>query len=199
MPRGLEARASEWRSRVAGRRLLIVLDNAAGPSQVRELLPGEPGCLTFVTSRTRLTGLDGAAFHTLDVMGRDEAVSLLRRVVAAGGSDTDRTRRAAGAIVDSCGRLPLAIRLAGGHLSRRPAWTIAELAERIADESARQAILTDTKFRLRSNSADKPTSRNGQTWCRWPCASTSSTTTTFSSSTVHARERELATVRGVRR
>ena len=141
VPDDPEVRAAAWRSRIAGRRVLLVLDNAATAQQVRDLLPGDGTARTLVTSRTRLVGLDGASCRTLDVMAPDEALDLLGRV--AGVDVTGAHPRPARAIVDACGRLPLAIRLVAARWASRPAWTPASVVERLADEQAREGLLDD--------------------------------------------------------
>ncbi len=141
VPDDPEARAAAWRSRVAGRRVLLVLDNAATAQQVRDMLPGDGQARTLVTSRLRLVGLDGAACCTLGVMAPDEALALLGRV--AGVDVTGAHLTSARAIVDACGHLPLAIRLVGARLASRPAWTLTTVVERLADEQARDVLLDD--------------------------------------------------------
>ena len=136
-----ELRAAAWRSRIASRRVLLVLDNAATAQQVRDLLPGDATARTLVTSRTRLVGLDGAAFCTLDVMSPDEALGLFERV--AGVDVTGANALAARAIVDACGQLPLAIRLVAARLASRPGWTLASIVERLSDDRARDGLLND--------------------------------------------------------
>ena len=113
VPDDPEARAAAWRSRIAGRRMLLVLDNAATAQQVRDLLPGDRTTRTLVTSRTRLVGLDGAACRTLGVMAPDEALDLLGRVAGV-----DRHRRARGA--GASGRRRLWSLAAGDPARRRP-------------------------------------------------------------------------------
>jgi DNA-binding SARP family transcriptional activator len=109
--------AALFRSLVAGKRMLVLLDNAAHPDQVRPLLPGGPGCLVLVTSRDHLGGLvarDGAVRLTLDVLTPDEAGTLLARLVGA-----DRVRaepEATARLAALCGYLPLAIRIAAANL-----------------------------------------------------------------------------------
>jgi DNA-binding SARP family transcriptional activator/tetratricopeptide (TPR) repeat protein len=141
VPDDPEARAAAWRSRIAGRRVLLVLDNAATAQQVRDLLPGDGTARTLITSRSRLVGLDGAACRTLGVMAPDEALELLRRV--AGVDVTGDHAEPARAIIDVCGHLPLAIRLAAARLAGRPAWTLASVVERLADERSREGLLND--------------------------------------------------------
>jgi len=141
VPEDRDLRAAAWRSRIAGRRMLLVLDNAATAQQVRDLLPGDATARTVVTSRTRLVGLDGAAALTLGVMGPKEALALLRRV--SGTDVTGPHATPARAIVDACGHLPLAIRLVAARLASRPAWTLARVLERLTDERAREGLLSD--------------------------------------------------------
>ncbi|HST67151.1 MAG TPA: BTAD domain-containing putative transcriptional regulator [Mycobacteriales bacterium] len=133
IPEDLDGRAARWRAELAGRRVLVVLDNAAGAAQVRPLLPGSPRSLVLVTSRRRLGVLEGATVLSLDVLPPAEAVALFAAV--AGVSDP-----AAAEVVELCGFLPLAIRIAATRLAHRPEWTVATLAGRL--RSARLAELT---------------------------------------------------------
>src|SRR5262249_34830914 len=114
IPRDLEARAALYRSRLARRRMLIVLDNAHDEAQVRPLLPGTTSCLVIITSRRRLAGLDDASHLTLDTLKPDEAAALFRAVASdrAAGSDHQTVKQ----IVRICGELPLAIRIAAARL-----------------------------------------------------------------------------------
>jgi DNA-binding SARP family transcriptional activator/tetratricopeptide (TPR) repeat protein len=138
IPAELEGRVGVWRTELAGRRALIVLDNAASAGQVSPLLPAGAGCLVLVTSRRRLVGLDGVQPYLLPVLDTDEAVELLARVA---GPDRIRAEPAAAAeVVRRCGHLPLAIRLAGARLAHRPRWTVTDLVERLADD---RAVLTE--------------------------------------------------------
>jgi DNA-binding SARP family transcriptional activator/tetratricopeptide (TPR) repeat protein len=141
VPDDPELRAAAWRSRIAGRRMLVVLDNAATAKQVRDLLPGDGTARTLVTSRTRLVGLDGAACRTLDVMAPDDALDLLGRVAGVDVAGAHATP--ARAIVDACGHLPLAIRLVAARWASRPGWTAGSVVERLADERAREVLLDD--------------------------------------------------------
>jgi tetratricopeptide (TPR) repeat protein len=127
--------AATFRSHLADRRVLIVLDNARTAEQVRPLLPGNPGCLVVVTSRAILSTLDNADHIHLDVLSEQEALSLLALLVGRGRIDTDPD--AATAVVRMCARLPLAIRLAGARLAARPRWSVATLAALLSDEERR--------------------------------------------------------------
>ncbi|MQA86647.1 MAG: tetratricopeptide repeat protein [Streptosporangiales bacterium] len=136
IPHDLDARAALYRSRLADRRMLILLDNAATESQVVPLLPGTPGCLVLVTSRRRLTGLDDARALSLDVLPLGDALTLLTRIV---GEErlAGEPRTLLAEIVQLCGRLPLGIRIAAARLRARPGWTLANLAERLRDHQHR--------------------------------------------------------------
>ncbi|MGH3391100.1 MAG: AfsR/SARP family transcriptional regulator [Actinomadura sp.] len=135
-------RATLYRSAVAGKRLLIVLDNAVAPDQVRPLLPGSPTCLVLVTSRNSLAGLtarEGAARIALDILATGEAVTLLARI--AGSRRVAAEPDAAKALVRLCGHLPLALRIAGERIAVRPRLTLAELAEELDGEHDRLDML----------------------------------------------------------
>jgi hypothetical protein len=134
-PATLRARIQLLRSRVARRRLLIVLDNAAGEGQLCPLLPGCAGCGVVITSRARLPGLDRARHVALEVLTPDEAVELLGRVAGAGRVAAER--EAARQLVQLCDRLPLAVRIAAARLAARPRLKVARLAERLTDERRR--------------------------------------------------------------
>ncbi len=128
-PGTLDMHAALWREQVAGRRMLIVLDDAGSRDQVGPLLPGTPGCLVLITSRRRLTGLAGAISLSLNVMGTQDAAELFARVVGPGRkSDAD----AIAEVVRLCGNVPLAIQLAASRLRHRPAWTATDLVRLLA-------------------------------------------------------------------
>lgn len=127
-------RADLWRTLTADRRLLVVLDNVADEEQVRALLPGPAGG-TLVTSRSRLPGLDGAEHLALGLLPRADAIALLGRIVGA-----DRLAAEPGVaerVVEYCGLLPLAVRVAGARLLARPGRPVAHLADQLADERRR--------------------------------------------------------------
>ena len=151
IPDDPEERAERYRTLVADRRMLMVLDNAAGEAQVRPLLPGSPSCRVLVTSRSRLTGLEGAHRLDLEVLAPGAAVELLGRV--PGPARVAAEPEAAAAIVGYCGRLPLAIRVAGARLAARPAWSLARLAERLADEHQRLDELAAGDLEVRASLA----------------------------------------------
>ncbi|WP_062216969.1 BTAD domain-containing putative transcriptional regulator [Streptomyces sp. NBRC 109706] len=135
LPDGVDERAALYRSLLDGRRVLTLLDNARDAAQVRDLLPGTPGCASLITSRLRMVDLAGAHLVDLDVMSPDEALTLFTRIV---GEDRVRgERKAAMAVVGACGFLPLAIRIAAARLVARRTWTVSTLARKLSDERRR--------------------------------------------------------------
>jgi DNA-binding SARP family transcriptional activator len=148
---GLDERMRQYRSRLADRRVLVVLDNAAAEAQVRPLLPASPGCAALVTSRARLSGLEAAHPLTLDVLETDQAVALLAKL--AGPGRVAAEPKAAQSIVRLCGWLPLAVRIAGARLASRPQWRLALLAERLGDERCRLDELKAGDLEVRASVA----------------------------------------------
>ncbi|MEU4830337.1 BTAD domain-containing putative transcriptional regulator [Streptosporangium sp. NPDC023615] len=136
IPHQLDDRASLLRTTLAGRRMLILLDNAATENQVLPLLPGSPGCVVLITSRRRLTGLDDAHRIRLDVLPTGDAIAMFSQVAGA-----DHPPERITEVVGLCGRLPLALRIATARLHARPAWTLAHLVDRLRDERRRLAEL----------------------------------------------------------
>lgn len=135
VPEGIDAQAALYRSVLAERRVLIVLDNAGDTEQVRPLLPGASGCLVVVTSRSRLTGLvarEGAAPFTLGLLGPQEARELLARRV--GQRRVDAEPRAADAIVELCARLPLALAIVAARASYRPGFQLSDIVEELRED-----------------------------------------------------------------
>jgi tetratricopeptide (TPR) repeat protein/transcriptional regulator with XRE-family HTH domain len=139
IPPVLEARAGRWRDQVAGKKILLVLDDAAGHEQVRPLLPGTPGSLVLVTSRRRLAALDDAAVISLDTMPGDEAAALLARLAARPGLHAGDA--AVGEITRLCGYLPLAIAMLASQLRHHPAWTASQLAAGLAAAKDRLSVM----------------------------------------------------------
>lgn len=139
IPDSLSERAALYRSLLADRRMLVVLDDAGRADQVLPLLPGAEGCAVLITSRTLLTQLPGARHIDLDVLSTAEAREMFTGIV--GRRRVEREPAEAGAILDCCGNLPLAIRIASAKLTGRPAWSLRVLRERIEDESRRLAEL----------------------------------------------------------
>lgn len=143
IPVSLDARVGLYRSMLAGRRLLILLDNAHAASQVRPLLPGSPSSLVLVTSRASLTGLvvnDGATRVTLDLLTPEEATDLVREIV--GERRLDAEPHAVAQLIRQCARLPLALRIAAGRAATQPHLDIADLVSEIADDQRRWNALS---------------------------------------------------------
>lgn len=144
IPARLEDRSALFRSLLADRRALVVLDNAATVNQVRPLLPGNPDCLVLVTSRHRFSGLvarDGAHRLMLNVFSEQDAVQLLH-TVTAGYRVVDDTEADLSELARLCARLPLALRIAAERASSRPLMPLDELIADLRDESALWGALT---------------------------------------------------------
>jgi tetratricopeptide (TPR) repeat protein len=140
IPAELDARAAQWRARMAGKRVLMVMDNAEGHAQVEPLLPGTAGCLVLVTSRRRLTGL--SARHTtvtlaLDNLSPDQAAELFIRLI--GRHLADNETQAVDELVRLCGYLPLAISLLAARLRPERLWKVTDLVTDLADAQDRLA------------------------------------------------------------
>ncbi|WP_266493860.1 BTAD domain-containing putative transcriptional regulator [Streptomyces sp. NBC_00878] len=135
VPESLDAQAALYRSVLADRRVLIVLDNARDTEQVRPLLPGTPGSLVIVTSRSRLSGLiagHGAQLLTLDLLTAEESLELLTRRL--GAARVGAEPEAANAIVDLCARLPLALAIVAARAAHHPAFRLADIVEGLRDD-----------------------------------------------------------------
>ncbi|MEU5927062.1 tetratricopeptide repeat protein, partial [Streptomyces antimycoticus] len=130
LPDTLEERAALWRDRLAGRRMLLILDNAASPDQVEPLLPASQQSLVLVTSRRRLIALDGAEPLPLDTLPPGQAAHLFTRLARHTPTDTDHT--AVTEAVRLCGHLPLAITLLAGRLAHHPAWDLTTFTDEFA-------------------------------------------------------------------
>jgi tetratricopeptide (TPR) repeat protein len=163
LPSGVDARSSLWRSRLAGRRALIVLDNAADSAQVIPLLPAAPGCLVLVTSRRFLGDLPADALPvSLDVLPADEAGEMFRRLAPSPADDRDDERDDERAdqrddnraddrdddpaeLLAAGGYLPLAVALLARVLRRHRGWTVGDLLretrERLLDVTAEHASI----------------------------------------------------------
>jgi DNA-binding SARP family transcriptional activator len=142
IPPEVDEAAALYRSLLADRRVLVVLDNARSPDQVRPLLPGGAGCLTVITSRDRLAGLavrEGARLLPLGVLRPDEALAVLAAVLGADrvGADPD----AAADVAALCACLPLALRIAAAHLTRHARQPLGGLAAELR-EGNRLSVLS---------------------------------------------------------
>lgn len=138
LPGSTADRAALWRSELAHRAVVVVLDNAADAEQIRPLLPGSPTSLLLVTSRRRLIDLDGVAAVSLDLLPAGDAVELFGRIV---GARAEAEPVAVLDVLQLCGFLPLAVRIAAARLHHRPRWTVEYLADRLRDERRRLAEL----------------------------------------------------------
>ncbi len=136
LPPDLEGRAGLFRSLMANRRALLVLDNAASAEQVRPLLPGGAGCLVLATSRDSMTGLvarDGATRLRVNLLSESESVALLRRVV--GPRAVDAHADGMRTLVRLCARLPLALRIVADHLDGADSAAVTALIADLAEMS----------------------------------------------------------------
>jgi tetratricopeptide (TPR) repeat protein/transcriptional regulator with XRE-family HTH domain len=140
IPPGVEARAGRWRACLAGKKVLLVLDDAAGHEQVRPLLPGTADSLVLVTSRRHLTALEDAQAISLDTLSPGEAAELLIRLAARPGLQVGDTT--VGEITRLCGYLPLAVGMLARQLHHHPAWTPAELAADLAAARDRLELMS---------------------------------------------------------
>ena len=129
IPHDAPARAAAYRRRLTGRRVLVVLDNAAGSEQVRPLVADGPGCLTLVTSRRSLAALPAGVRLTAGEFSETEAAGFLSRAAPAlpRGDDPAALHR----IARRCGHLPLALSLVAGQMRARPGWTLTDHADRL--------------------------------------------------------------------
>jgi tetratricopeptide (TPR) repeat protein/transcriptional regulator with XRE-family HTH domain len=141
IPHEVADRASRYRTELAGRRMLIVLDNASSVEQVRPLLPGTPECAVLVTSRDSLPGLvarDGAERIDLDLLPDEDAHNLLRRLI---GHRADTDPATVTVLAERCARLPLALRVAAELAAARPDIPLGDLAIELADQQRRLDLL----------------------------------------------------------
>ncbi|WP_405769939.1 BTAD domain-containing putative transcriptional regulator [Streptomyces sp. NBC_01538] len=163
-----EAAADLYRTLSAGRRMLVVLDNAVDPEQVRPLLPGGQGCVALVTSRDRLAGLvarDGARRIAVDMLTPEESRLLLRRVV--GESRVDADPQAAADLAHACGHLPLALRISAANVDQTPWRTLRDQADELREGdrltalsvTGDQTTAVRTAFSLSYQALDAPVRR----------------------------------------
>ncbi|MFB8199914.1 AfsR/SARP family transcriptional regulator [Kitasatospora purpeofusca] len=154
VPSGSEDRVALYRSLLAGRRVLIVLDNVRTFVQLRPLLPGSAGCTVLATSRDQLEELvtwPQAARVRLGLLPRPESVELLERIV--GRARLQDAPEDVARLAELCDRLPLALRIAGARLASKPHWTVRHLVTRLADERRRLDELSRGESQVRASFA----------------------------------------------
>jgi tetratricopeptide (TPR) repeat protein/transcriptional regulator with XRE-family HTH domain len=151
IPDEVEEAAALLRSLLAGRRVLLLLDNATDTSHVFPLLPGSPGSAAIITSRGSLTALPGARQIRLDALSESESVQLLTGVI--GQARVAAEPSAAETLALFAGRLPLAVRLIGGRLAARPNWPIQHLVDLLRDEERRLDSLGSDETGVRASIA----------------------------------------------
>ncbi|MFG2817781.1 BTAD domain-containing putative transcriptional regulator [Kitasatospora sp. NPDC048365] len=134
-PDSLDQRAALYRSLLADKRMLILLDNARDARQLLPLIPGVSGNAVMVTSRSRLAEIPGAHLIDIEELTPDEALALFSAIV--GIERVAAEPEAALAVVTACGFLPLAVRIAAARLASRPRWSVSDLARRLADQRNR--------------------------------------------------------------
>jgi DNA-binding SARP family transcriptional activator len=151
VPETLDERAALYRSILAGKRVLVVLDDVATEEQALPLLPGSPTCAVIITSGVRLGSLPGAYHVDLDPLDMTTAIELLNRII--GDRRVDAEEADAEKLVSLCEGLPLALRIGGARLASRPNWRIGGLVHRLRDEGRRLDELTHRSWTLRSSIA----------------------------------------------
>jgi tetratricopeptide (TPR) repeat protein/transcriptional regulator with XRE-family HTH domain len=139
IPPGLEARAGRWRDHVAGKKILLLLDDAASHDQLRPLLPGSGGSLVLITSRRRLAAVEDAMVISLDALPPGDAAVLLARLAARPGLAAGDA--AVSELARLCGYLPLAIGMIASQLRHHPAWTAQSVAAGLATARDRLALM----------------------------------------------------------
>lgn len=147
------------RSMLAGRRLLILLDDVGGEDQVTDLLPGIPGPALLLTSRNRLAGIPGAIALDVDMMSPQESQELLAKI--CGAPRVAAAPPATRELTEMCGGLPLALRIAGVRLSAHPHWSVRSLLDRLHDERSRLDEFAHGEYGLRSVLAEVYESLSG--------------------------------------
>ncbi|MFG2007223.1 BTAD domain-containing putative transcriptional regulator [Spirillospora sp. NPDC048911] len=135
IPETLAERAALYRSRLAGKRVLVVADDAAWPEQIQPLLPGTAGCAILITSRNRSLNLDGAHLLGLERLSDPEALRMLGRII--GPHRVTAEEAAAARVVAACDGFPLAVRIVGARLAGRPTWPLAHMAGLLTDPERR--------------------------------------------------------------
>jgi DNA-binding SARP family transcriptional activator len=135
IPASEDERAAHYRSRLTGRKVLIVLDDAHDAAQVRPLLPGSASCAVLITTRNRLPDLASSRYVDLDVLGPDDARAMFAGII--GPARAAAEPEATSEVLTACAGLPLAIRIAGARLTARTTWTVRTIADRLSDQRRR--------------------------------------------------------------
>lgn len=144
VPGSVEEATAEYRSLIAGRKILVLLDNARSAEQVRPLLPATPGCLTLVTSRHRLSGLvarEGAERISLGTLDPEAARAVLSRLIGRERATAEAEHVAA--LAQVCAGLPLALRIAGAQLADEPRRSVADYVSELHDQGLTVLALDD--------------------------------------------------------
>jgi DNA-binding SARP family transcriptional activator len=151
IPVGANERSAALRSALAGRRVLLIADDAADASQITPLIPGDTTCAVIVTSRTILATIPGAYLLRLDPLAPGEAIEMLARIV---GRDRVAAEPCASEeLIAACACLPLAVRIVGARLAARPSWPVAQVTAMITDKRTRLSALTTTGLAARASFA----------------------------------------------
>ena len=163
IPDDEDERGELYRSCLADKRVLVVLDDVASEEMALPLMPGSPTCAVITTSRKRLTGLPGAYHVAVEAFGAAESVDMLTRII---GTDRVRAEEAAAAeLAELCNGIPLALRIAAAKLASRGRWSLSRMARRLRDEERRLDELEHRGWKLRSSigvtyhSLDQPAKR----------------------------------------
>ena len=149
IPVGARDLPGRYRSLLTEKRCLIVLDNAQSADQIYDLIPGNPESTVLVTSRTPMASVPGINLYHLELMSQDESLKLLSAVSGRVWQDGEPPDSAY-LVISQCGRLPLALRIIGAILKKKPHWTLDKVAENLADEVTRLAKLVEGPLDVRS-------------------------------------------------
>ncbi|WP_113704616.1 AfsR/SARP family transcriptional regulator [Nonomuraea lactucae] len=149
IPADVDERAELYRSLLAHRHMLIILDDAADETQIEPLMPGSTSSAVIVTSRARLTAMAGAKVFTLGVLPGKQARALIARAI--GDSRVDAEPEAANELTRLCGNLPLALRVCAARLAARPHWSLASFVARLTDEKHRLRELRHGRLQVRAS------------------------------------------------
>ncbi len=149
IPHDEAERAARYRTSLAGRRVLVVLDNARDAAQVRSLLPGSASCAVLITTRSRMPDLASTKLVDLNVLDEREALAMFTRVV--GKERAAAEPEATAELLQACAGLPLAIRICAARLATRSGWTIRAMANRLRDEHRRLDEMTAGDLAVRAS------------------------------------------------